>query len=373
MAGLYFHIPFCRTICGYCDFYRSADLRHIGEVLEAMERELLLRRQFIGAEPVRTIYFGGGTPSLCRPEWFGRILERCRELFDCSQLEEVTVEANPDDLNVEYLSALRRSGVDRLSMGVQSFDDGVLRFMRRRHDAAAAVAAVHAAREAGFGNITIDLIYGVPCGGSEALERSLDKALELSVEHVSAYHLTIEPATMFGRMASEGRLKAVDESVSEYEYALVDRRLTEAGYEHYEISNFARAGFRSRHNSSYWHSQHYLGIGPAAHSFDGRIRRWAVSSVAGYLKGVDDGSCYEEERLTDDDRYNETVMTSLRCIEGIGLSELEKSFGGARKEYLLQRAGRFLQQGLLARCGDRLSIPPRHWLISDSVIAELFV
>ncbi len=373
MAGIYFHIPFCRRICAYCDFYKNADLRLKEPTLAAMEREVVARRDFLRGEAVRTIYFGGGTPSLVSAEWIGRAIELCRATFDCSPLEEVTLEANPDDLSEEYLKALRKVGVNRLSIGIQSFDDEVLRTMNRRHDAAAAIRAVETARAVGFDNITIDLIYGLPFGPKDALTRSLAQAVALGVEHVSAYHLTIEPNTRFGRMAERGELSPVPEEESELQYNQVHTTLTEAGYDHYEISNFAREGRRSRHNSSYWQSQPYLGIGPAAHSFDGESRVWAVSSVADYLAGVDRGECYENEHLTATDRYNETIMTSLRCREGVDLAELEKNFGRDRKEYFVNETARFVASGVLVSDGNRVAMCPEGWLVSDSVIAELFI
>lgn len=373
MAGIYFHIPFCRRICAYCDFYKNADLRLMEQTLAAMEREVVARRDFLRGEAVRTIYFGGGTPSLASAERIGRAIELCREMFDCSPLEEVTLEANPDDLSEEYLRALREVGVNRLSIGIQSFDDEVLRTMNRRHDAAAAVRAVETARAVGFDNITIDLIYGLPFGPKDALTRSLAQAVALGVEHVSAYHLTIEPNTRFGRMAERGELASVPDEESERQYNQVHTTLTEAGYDHYEISNFAREGRRSRHNSSYWQSQPYLGIGPAAHSFDGESRVWARSSVADYLAGVDRGECYENEHLTATDRYNETIMTSLRCREGVDLAELEKKFGRARKEYFVNETARFVASGVLVSDGNRVAMCPERWLVSDSVIAELFI
>lgn len=372
MAGIYFHIPFCRRICAYCDFYKNADLRLMEQTLAAMEREVVARREYLRGEAVHTIYFGGGTPSLVSAEWIGRAIELCRATFDCSTLEEVTLEANPDDLSEEYLRTLREVGVNRLSIGIQSFDDEVLRTMNRRHDAAAAVRAVEAARGAGFDNITIDLIYGLPFGAKDALAHSLAQAVALGVEHISAYHLTIEPNTRFGRMAARGELAPIAEEESERQYNQVHTTLTAAGYDHYEISNFAREGRRSLHNSSYWQAQPYLGIGPAAHSFDGESRLWAVSSVAEYLAGIDEGECYQNELLTTDDRYNETIMTALRCREGVDLAELEKKFGRARKEYFVNESSRFVASGVLFREGNRIAMCPERWLVSDLVIAELF-
>lgn len=368
MAGLYLHIPFCKRICAYCDFYRSADLRRMDDLLQAMHRELEARRDYLGGEAVTTRYFGGGTPSLCRPEDLARLLDHAAELFDCSHVEETTLEANPDDLSPDYLAALRRIGIDRLSIGIQSFDDGCLRLMNRRHNAAQALQAVADARAAGFDNLSLDLIFGVPGFGGDSLRRTLDRLLELRAPHVSAYHLTIEPATAFGRRAARGEFRPVDEEVSEAEFEFVHRTLTEAGYEHYEVSNFALPGRRARHNAAYWHGVKYLGIGPAAHSFDGVERHWNVASVDRYI----DGAPAEAERLSDVDRYNEFVMTRLRTAEGIDLDELERRFGPAHRQRILRDAARWVGAGILRRTPRSLALPPGRMLLSDAVIEDLF-
>lgn len=368
MAGIYFHIPFCKRICAYCDFYKSADLRHLEAVAEAMHRELDARRDYLRGEPVRTRYFGGGTPSLCPPELLGGLLEHAARLFDCTQTEETTLEANPDDLTPDYLAALRRIGIDRLSIGIQSFDDACLRLLNRRHTAARAIEAVHDARRAGFTNLTVDLIFGIPGFGGDSLRRTLDTALELDVEHISAYHLTIESGTAFGRRMARGQFAPVDEAVSEEEFGLVHDRLTAAGYEHYEVSNFARPGFRARHNAAYWHGVRYLGIGPAAHSFDGDERHWNPSSVERYLEGAP----AECEQLGDRDRFNEYVMTRLRTAEGIDLAEMSRRFGAERTGRALEEARRWTAQGTVVIRDGHIALPPRRMLLSDAVIEALF-
>ena len=368
MAGIYFHIPFCKRICAYCDFYRSADLRRMDDLIGALHRELEARRGYLAGEPVRTRYFGGGTPSLCSPEAIAGLLEHAAALFDCSEADETTLEANPDDLNPVYLEALRRAGIDRLSIGIQSFDDGCLRLMNRRHTAAQATEALRCARKAGFDNISADLIFGVPGFGGDSLRRSLDGLLALDVPHISAYHLTIEPGTAFGRRAARGEFAPVDEAVSEEEFARVHDVLTAAGYEHYEVSNFARPGYRARHNAAYWHSVPYLGIGPAAHSFDGCERHWNVASVEANIAGAP----AEAEQLSLRDRYNEYVMTRLRTAEGICLEELERLFGAERRERLLREAVRWTESGVLAAASGHLRIPPARMLVSDAVIESFF-
>lgn len=368
MAGLYLHIPFCKRVCAYCDFFKEVGTRRMAPLVEAMHREMEARRGYLGGEAVHTRYFGGGTPSLCPPELLEGLLEHAARLFDCSEVVETTLEANPDDLSPDYLEALRRAGIDRLSIGIQSFDDDCLRLMNRRHTAAQAIEAVRNARKAGFGNLTVDLIFGVPGFGGDSLRRSLDQALRLGVEHISAYHLTIEPGTAFGRRMERGEFAPVDEAVSEAEYALVHETLTGAGYEHYEVSNFARPGFRARHNAAYWHGVKYLGIGPAAHSFDGRERHWNPSSVDRYIAG----EAPEAEILTDRDRFNEYVMTRLRTAEGIDLAEAAARFGPERTARMRREADRWIRSGALRCNGTRMFIPAARMLVSDAVIEELF-
>ncbi|WP_302355745.1 radical SAM family heme chaperone HemW [uncultured Alistipes sp.] len=368
MAGIYLHIPFCKRICAYCDFYKSADLRQMDALIEAMHRELDARRGYLGGEVVETRYFGGGTPSLCPPEEIGALLRHTEELFDCSRAEETTLEANPDDLTPRYLAAVRRAGIDRLSIGIQSFDDDCLKLMNRRHTARQAAEAVHNAQKEGFGNITVDLIFGVPGFGGDSLRRSLEKAIGLGVQHISAYHLTIEPDTAFGRRAARGAFAPVEEQVSEEEFLTVHDTLTAAGFEHYEVSNFALPGFRARHNAAYWHGVKYLGIGPAAHSFDGRERRWNPASVGRYIAG-EEAEC---EILSPRDRFNEFVMTRLRTAEGIDLNEAAARFGTESAERIRHEAARWIEAGVAELRGAHLALPPRRMLLSDAVIESLF-
>ncbi len=368
MAGLYFHIPFCRRICAYCDFFRSADTGRMADVVRAMHCELDEQRGFLTDRTVRTIYFGGGTPSLLHPAELQRLIDHAAGLFDCSQTEEITVEANPDDVTAEYVAALRRTDVGRVSLGVQSFDDAELRFMNRRHDAAAARDAVARLQDAGIGNITVDLIFGVDGFGDDVLARSIDAVLALDVQHVSAYHLTIEQGTAFHRRMMRGQMREVAEERSEREYAMIHDRLCGAGFEHYEISNYAREGFRARHNSSYWHGAQYLGIGAGAHSFDGLSRHRCVQDVGDYAVR----RIYESERLSERDRFNEYVMTALRCAEGIDIGLLRDRFGEERSRMLAAGAGRWIASGDLLLEDGRLRIPAERFLISDAVIESFF-
>ncbi|MFR9524032.1 MAG: radical SAM family heme chaperone HemW [Rikenellaceae bacterium] len=369
MSAIYFHIPFCKRICGYCDFFKSVKLQHLPAVLDQMERELITQKEFLAAQPIRTVYFGGGTPSLVDPSRVGRFIDLVKQHYTADNVTEITVEVNPDDITAQYLEALRSQGVNRLSIGVQSFDGEQLRAMNRRHSAEQAQEAVRMAQSVGFDNITIDLIFGMAGFGHSTLQQSIKTALSLNVQHISAYHLTIESGTPFARKVVKGEMREVEQEVSQAEYELVERELVAAGFEHYEVSNYARPGFRSQHNSSYWQGVSYLGVGPAAHSFDGHVRRYAPPSVEEYLSGE---PSYQSENLSMVDHYNEAVMTQLRCCEGVDLKKFSKQFPRWLCEYLLLGADRWVEAGQLVVENDRLYIPTKHFLLSDAIIESLF-
>lgn len=367
MASLYFHIPFCKRLCGYCDFYRSVKLRYIPEVVEAMRAELYAERDFIHDKTIRTIYFGGGTPSLLAPSDIERFVEQACDQFDCSKLEEVTIEVNPDDITPEYVAELRKTSVNRISIGVQSLDDEVLKFMGRRHSAEQAVTAVKMLQEAGYDNISVDVIFGVEGYGGDVLQKTLQGVLAMNVQHISAYHLTIEENTRFGRMLARGELNEIAEERSEAEFLQVHNSLTKAGFEHYEVSNYARPTYRSRHNSSYWKGVEYLGIGPGAHSFNGEVRRWCEQGIEEYVNGVQYGS----EELSQRDKLNEYVMTSLRCAEGLSFAKVECDFGLQERVRLESEASKKELRSLLVNDNEMLRIAPEKMLLSDFVIATL--
>lgn len=370
MAGIYIHIPFCVSKCAYCDFFSSTHLECRDAVLEAIIGEMRSERDYINDEPVRTLYVGGGTPSLCTPGNLQRFADTARDLWDCSGLKEITVEANPDDLTTSYLEELAGTDINRLSIGVQSFFDSHLAFMNRRHSASTAFDAIGRAQSAGFTNITIDLIYGVPDMSLREWEQNLDTAVSLGVQHISAYHLTVEPGTPLGRIYEKGGFDAVDESIGEKQFRMLHGKLTAAGFEHYEVSNFARDGFRSKHNSSYWDGTAYLGIGPSAHSYDGTSRRSCPASLGDYLGS---GAIkYEIERLSDRDRYNEYIMTSLRRVEGVDTTFIEREFGDRLAGRLRSGISKFMDAGTVVRDGTRYHIKPENFLVSDDVIRDLF-
>ncbi len=373
MSALYIHIPFCKTRCNYCDFYKSTSCDNVERYVEALFREMDYQRDFLRMHPVKTLYFGGGTPSLLAPAYLQRIKERAAEMWDLTQLEEVTVEINPDDATDEYLDDLSRIGVNRISFGVQSFIDRDLRFMGRRHTAAQAVDAIGRARNRGFDNISVDLIFGIPGMSLMEWEGNILKALMLGVQHISAYHLTIADDTVFGRMAASGELVPVDEEVSEEQYMRCHQMLTEVGFEHYEISNYALGRQRrSQHNMSYWNGDLYLGLGPSAHSYTGSKRIMVVNDLEKYIAGAGTRNIYGTELLSSSDTYNEFIMTSLRTSDGIQRDRMAAKFGFKGLLYFEYTAERLVDEGLLVMEDNAYKIPPEKFIISNSIISDLF-
>ena len=368
MAGLYFHIPFCKRICSYCDFFRGVRLNLLDGCLQAMHAELDEQRNFLRDKKIDTIYFGGGTPSLVAPDRLQALVEHAAQIFDCNGVGEMTVEANPDDISEEYVKQLRQTSINRVSLGVQSFDDAELRFMNRRHTASEAEQAVKRLQDAGIENITIDLIFGVDGFGEEVLLGSIERALALGVQHMSAYHLTIEPDTAFGRRLQRGQMKQVSEQQSELEYMLLHNHLTSSGYEHYEVSNYALPGYRAVHNSSYWQGVEYLGIGAGAHSYNGVQRHYVEQDLEEYITRRE----YIVEELTEQDFYNEYVMTALRRMEGVDLNRVKSKYGDAALRRVLDGASQWLASGDVVKEGDVLRIPAEKFMISDAVIESMF-
>ena len=337
--------------------------------IEAMHAEMDEQRDFLHDSHIRTIYFGGGTPSLVAPARIQELIDHAARLWNCSHVEELTLEGNPDDVTKEYVEALRTTSINRISLGVQSFDDAELRFMNRRHTAATAVEAVKRLQDAGIENITIDLIFGVDGFDESVLERSLEQTLMLDVQHVSAYHLTIEEGTAFHRRMLRGQMQVVDEERSEREYALVHRRLTEAGYEHYEISNFAKSGFRSRHNLHTWQCRDYLGLGVAAHSCMDGARFGNSRDIDAFLRGED---ITEERRtLTAEDKADEAVMLGLRLREGIDPVAFKARFGVDFETRYGEKCAPFVSRGLMTRRDGRVAMTEAGWMVSNAILAEL--
>lgn len=370
MAGIYIHIPFCRQACHYCDFHFSTSRKMIVPMLAAMEKEIRSRP---AGEMLETIYFGGGTPSLLPAADLKRLLDAIRETNEVSPGAEVTLEANPDDLTGDVPEKLFALGINRLSIGIQSFRDQDLELMNRAHTAEEAQACVARAQAAGFKNITIDLIYGLPGFTDADWEKNLETAFALQVPHISAYCLTIEPRTALAHFVQSGKVTPAPEPAAAEQFRILMRRMKEHGFEHYEISNFAQPGFRSRHNSSYWRGEKYLGIGPSAHSYDGVKRRWNISNNAQYAAKLQAGERYwEEETLTDDDRFNEFVMIGLRTAEGIDLGKMEAVFGAEKTAALLRESAPFLASGDLLLENDFLRLTENGKLLADRIASDLF-
>lgn len=372
MAGLYLHIPFCKQACHYCDFHFSTDRQYLGTVLEAMRKELLLQRDFL-TEPLETLYLGGGTPSLLPNDELDSLLSKIREHYSVSDTPEITLEANPDDLSPAKLEQLRKAGVNRLSIGVQSFDEAILRYLNRAHGPEAAHACLRESRDAGFTNISLDLIYAIPGLSLSQWKDTLAKALSYSPEHISSYALTIEDRTVFGSWQKKGKLLAVDDELAAQQFELMQQVLEEAGYEHYEISNFARPGFYSRHNTSYWLQRPYLGIGPSAHSYDGSRRLINVRNNAAYTRSIEEGKLpHELEWLTPENKINEYILTRLRTTWGCDIRAL-RELG----DDLLTRCGdllkRYEAQGLITVSNDSLLLTNRGKLLADQLTEDLMI
>ena len=377
MSGIYIHIPFCKSRCVYCGFYSttSLDLRH--SYVDAICRELELRSDYL-SEPVSTVYFGGGTPSVLSVDDLDRIFNavyKYNKVYGNSDgVAEFTIECNPDDITDEFCSFLSSSPVNRISMGVQSFSDGLLKFARRRHGSSQPKLAVERLRHIGIPNISIDLMFGFPNESLEVWRNDIDKALSLGVEHISAYSLMFEEGTCLYGMLQRGEVKECDEETSLAMFNMLIDRLEAAGYEHYEISNFAKPGFRSQHNSSYWHGVPYLGLGASAHSFNGSTRQWNIGDVRKYIDSISCGNIPAEiEVLTKDNSYDDMIITGLRTVEGVSLDEVERRFGKDYLDFLEREALRYVKAKLLKYSVDHrsLSLTRKGLFVSDSVMCDL--
>lgn len=369
VAGIYIHVPFCQGRCIYCDFYSTTEGEEWkSRYVDALLAELRLRRDELPLARVHSIYIGGGTPSQLPARALATILNEVCRLYPVDSDAEVTVEANPDDVTPEWLSALSHTPVNRLSMGVQSFDDALLRLIRRRHTAQQAVSAVEQAAGHGISNVSIDLIYGLPTQTMEQWQADVRQALALDVQHLSAYSLSYEEGTPLWRMLEQGRIEEADEELSLRMYEHLIDATRAAGFAHYEISNFCRPGRHSQHNSAYWHGVPYLGFGPGAHSYDGqRTRRWNLSDLKGYVQSAGSIPPHQSEVLTDDELYDETVMTRLRTSEGLSLDLLT----AADRAYCMAQAEPHLQAGRLEQAGSTIRLTRQGIFTSNDIISDL--
>ena len=372
MASIYVHIPFCKTRCHYCDFYKSTLFSLKKEFFTALEKEINFRKNEI-SEVVESIYFGGGTPSLLSPTEVEQILTFLFTIFDIDNKAEITLESNPDDLTPDYLKGLRNTRINRLSIGIQSFHDEDLSMMNRRHDSKQAVECVKNAQDSGFENISVDLLYGLPRQNIEKWEENLHQAISLNVSHLSAYHLTYHEGTVLNKYIEEGKIAELSEDTSLEQFRLLISMMEVSGYEHYEISNFARDGLYSRHNCSYWNGDKYLGFGPAAHSYDGKTRRWNVSNLETYLFALDNGDkWWQVETLSLEDRYNDYIITALRTKWGISQTFLESNFEEKIVQYFLKQVQSYLQSGHLYIVDGVFKLSENGVFISDKIMESLF-
>ena len=369
MAGIYVHIPFCARRCIYCGFFSTLREAEAARYVNALCAELRQRREYLQGDSVATVYFGGGTPSRLTPGQIGQVIDVIRNTFGLDDLKELTVECNPDDITREYVSALGALGVNRISMGVQTFNDDLLRFLGRRHTAQQAIDAVHICAEAGIDNISIDLIYGLPGQTAAIQQQDLDVATSLNVQHISSYCLSYEEGSPLDRMRAENRIVPADDEICAQMYDRMCTHFRDAGFEHYEISSFCKPGYHSRHNSSYWNQTPYLGIGAGAHSYNGNTRQWHPNNLDNYMNAVETGNPqFELEHLSATDRYNERIMLALRTAQGLNLSLLTP------QDHLsvLRAAHVLIKDGLLLHESNHLRIPEPKMFISDTIITTLF-
>ena len=373
MAGIYIHIPFCKSRCIYCGFYSTTmlDLRH--KYVRAVCREMELRRSYVD-EAVETVYLGGGTPSLLGVSELDMLFQYIYKVFKVTADAEITMECNPDDINEGFIDTLARTPVNRISLGVQTFSDARLKLLRRRHDTAEVTKAVSLLRRCGIGNISIDLMFGFPGETLDDWTADISKALELNVEHISAYSLMYEEGTKLFDMLEHGQIREIDDELSLKMYDELTARLTLNGYEHYEISNFARHGYRSRHNGNYWRQVPYIGLGAAAHSFDLKSRQWNVADVKSYIEGIDMGEVRaERETLTPETTFNDIITTVLRTREGVDLEYIGRHLGKHYKDFLTANSARYVSEGLMETDGSHVRLTHKGIYISDMIMSELMM
>ncbi len=374
MAGIYIHIPFCKKLCYYCDFYHLISSGDSSGFIDALIKEATLRHDYLADETISTIYFGGGTPSVLTVNDLENILINIDKLFRLDEIIEITIELNPDDVNPDYLRGLKSLNINRISLGIQSWRDEDLKMLNRRHDAKGAARAVTDVFNEGFKNVTIDLIYGIPGMTPADWATNLDIAFSYDIKHLSAYHLTIEPATVFGKMKERGAFVEIDEEDSISQFQILIEKSEEAGFIHYEISNFGKPGYFSVHNTNYWRQVNYIGLGPSAHSFNGYSRQWNVRDLKKYINSINEKTLFfEKEELDIRTRFNEYIMTSLRTMWGIDLEYVEKMFEKEGYDYLVNLAGKFKDYGLLKQDKKTLVLTNQGKMISDNIISEFMM
>jgi putative oxygen-independent coproporphyrinogen III oxidase len=374
MAGVYVHIPFCKQKCHYCDFHFSTNLSRQDEMVDAICQEIILRKEYLADKKIETIYFGGGTPSLLSQNQITKILNTISECFDTLNVEEITLEANPDDLSKDVLEAFYAAGVNRLSIGIQSFDEDVLKQMNRAHNSAEATESIRLAQQFGFSNLTADLIYGIPEKPLSYWKDQVQQMIDLGVKHISAYCLTIEQNTFFNHLENRGELNLPNDEESLEQFNYLVNTLAENGYEQYEISNFAKQGYISKHNSAYWQGKSYLGVGPSAHSYDGNSRSWNIRNNSQYIKSLQKSEIpLETEVLTFKDKFNDYVLTRLRTKWGLLKEDLPELLGAINHSEFSQIIESHISRGYLKETVQAYVLTPEGKFIADKLAADLFV
>ncbi|MEE4286437.1 MAG: radical SAM family heme chaperone HemW [Mariniphaga sp.] len=374
MAGIYIHIPFCRQKCYYCDFYKTVNTTQTDIFLSSLKKEAALQKYYLANETVKTIYFGGGTPSVLSGNQLSFIMNFLNEYFSVIPNAEITFEANPDDLSKQYLLLLKNLGINRLSIGVQSLQDNHLKKMNRRHTTEQAIQAIENAVSAGFSNLSADLIYGLPGLSLHEWKNSLQQIFRLPVVHLSAYHLTYHQGTPFYTWLKKGTLKELSENESIEQFNILIDEAEKAGFEQYEISNFARNGWYSKHNSAYWTGEKYLGLGPSAHSFNGDSRRWNVAHVDGYIRGIENNfSWFEEEQLSEKDKFNEYILTRIRTKWGISVHKVSERFGVKYAGFVEKEAAKFLISGKMEKNNGIFTLTRKGLFVSDDLMTDFMI
>ncbi|ADY53071.1 oxygen-independent coproporphyrinogen III oxidase [Pseudopedobacter saltans DSM 12145] len=373
MAGIYIHIPFCKQACHYCDFHFSTSLKYKDDMLKAINREILLQKNFLQNEKIETIYFGGGTPSLLTSDEINKITEQIQRYYIADELVEVTLETNPDDLSSQKIAALKHTPVNRFSIGIQSFFNEDLKWMNRAHQAKEAEFAIKASQDAGFENLTVDLIYGYPLLTKEKWDLNINQVLAMDIPHVSCYSMTVEPKTALASFIKKGIDKNMDDTKSAEQFLHLSAKLQENGFEHYEISNFAKGNKYSVHNTNYWRGVKYLGIGPSAHSFDGKDRQWNIANNALYMQSLGkDNIPAEKEFLSPKDRVNEYIMTALRTMWGLDLNKINSDFPVFKAE-ISKNMNQFFEKDWIEEKDNHIILTTKGKLYADHIAAELFI
>ena len=374
MAGIYIHIPFCNSKCNYCNFYSVASSKHLDAYIPALLKEIALQHSYLEKEPIETIYIGGGTPSLLGYTQLASILEKLNKTFEIKPDAEITIEANPNDLNASKIKDFKKLFINRLSIGIQSFFEEDLKYLHRLHSPSQAETAVKRSQDAGFENISIDLIYGIPTLSDENWEKNLHYSFSLNVPHISAYSLTVEPNTALNKLITKGKLTAVNEEQSIKHFKVLMQQTKENDFLHYEVSNFCKKDYFSKHNSNYWKGIKYLGLGPSAHSYNKVERQWNISDTQKYIEHLDSNKLlFEKEVLSETDKLNEYIMTSLRTMWGCDLDYIETYFGISEKTRLKKISVQFIDDKKMINEKNHLILSDEGFLFADGIAAELFV